>query len=272
MKNLKNLFILLFTIALFSNCSNDEEQNLEDSIQIELQFQNATTAFIDSQTGEVLIDPNNTSRAKWWEVALSDIIGGAVGTLTGGPVGGVLLGVGCSVAAGLGIAPPPNDGGVSNNGNAYDYAGELHTEILNEALTTERAFVIQNGVLNFDNLQIVANRILQENGINSTVQFSETDFFGIQSYVDQAAVSSGGRMSIIAQNMGQEGKISNIESQILSNYFSAFENSSSFQAFLGYSVQMETMIEQSNLSSNSKELILFTMATARHDLNYWFPN
>ena len=263
MKNLRVILILSISI-LWSSCSTNEdltpkeESSVKETALIE-KVTTATDSYILTQKNQEVFLAN---KAKWWEIALADLIGGAVGYLAGGPVGGVILGVGCSVAAGTGIAPPNNNnGGVDNDHNVFDYAGIEHVTILHNSLTRNREAISENGVFNASSYLQIVNE-----SSNSNITIDQYNY--VQHYVD-TALRNTNELSVVFSNMGQERLITRNESQVLTRYFQGFENTTNFSDFINFSVSIENIVQESEISVAEKNMLLFTMATARHDLNYW---
>ena len=266
MKNLRVILILSISI-LWSSCSTNEDLaptedlSVKETALIEKVSTVADGYLLTQKKQEVFL----ANKAKWWEIALADVIGGAVGYLTGGPVGGVILGVGCSVAAGVGIAPPNNtNGGVNNDNNVFDYAGIQHVSTLHTSLTRNRGVISEDGIFNPTSYLQLVNQ-----SYNSNLTIDQYNY--VQHYVDTALTTTD-ELSVVFSNMGQERLLTTNESQVLTRYFQAFENTTNFYDFINFSVSIENIVQQSEISVAEKNMLLFTMATARHDLNYWYQN
>jgi len=182
------------------------------------------------------------------------------------------MGVEASAKA-LSIALPNSGGNVDNKDNPLDFAGKYHVEILREGLTTSKELVYKNGVFNYDNMTKVVEAYFRKNGrvfpMDRTV--SEQEFNQFYQARSTKLNQANDKLSGVIENMKLAGKISQVEHRILFNYFSAYESSTSLDSFIQYTFQIEDLVINSSYQKQVKNLLLFTMATTRHDVNFWNP-
>ncbi|MFK7746842.1 MAG: hypothetical protein AB8B65_00490 [Kordia sp.] len=182
-------------------------------------------------------------------------------------------GIAASGLASSGIAQPNPGSGADNTGNPLDHAGKYHVDILHHQLTQQYNYVAPNGVFNYDRSVEVTRNLLVMYGENVTQSNSHTSssFNVYYNKLRQELQSVNNLLSKAILKMRAQGKISSLESQILHSYFTMQEGATSLNSYIQYSIQVEQMVLNSSYPQSTKDFLLFTMATARHDFNYWNP-
>ncbi|WP_298513239.1 hypothetical protein [uncultured Kordia sp.] len=270
MKNIKNTVLALLLIAGIGSCSKEDATFLETESNILTKIADITSDFIDGQDETIV-----SAKAFDPTYYMVDITAGkedydqhhdydhAVDT-----------GIAASEkAAEKAIAPANGYGGnpvvaVVNPNNPLDYTGRFHAEILASAIYQNHQIVYPNGEFSYTNSINFSN-----NYMNITVQnmLSENEFNAFYEHVVNKIRANDNLLSKVMQQDLREGKLTQSEGQILIMYFQAQESSNTLNGYIQYSIQIENMVVNSNLPSSSKDLLLFVMATARHDINFWNP-
>jgi hypothetical protein len=270
MKKVIYTVTLCVCVFLTTGCS-EEDQGLENSKDATLQnILQITDDFLNTQL-------NTTPIAKpkaLDPVYVADITAGVEEFARTYDWDGALhAGITASENFSGGIAPNNPGDNVDNPANEYDLAGKYHVDVLHYALTEKREYIFQNGIMNFQRSFEVTKNYLNANNalMNPNYILTESNFNTTYNATIQTLQNVNNSLSQWVLKMEEKGKISSLESQILHQYFNAQESATSLQAYIQYSLQIEDLVINATYSERTKKLLLFTMATARHDINYWNP-
>ncbi len=268
------LYLIPFGFILTMISCNTDEQQLETGQDVTFQkIQEVTTDFLKNSDTHTNMD---TSRAIDPEIAAIDIKA-AIDTYNSGSSykWSVQQGVVSSAAASNGVPPIFTDNSgvnIANDNNEFDSAGKYHVDILKYQLTEKKDYVFPNGVFNYErSVEVTRNYLLTNTNDTSTLpqSMSRNEFYTFYNYLNQDLQNSNYLLSDAILTMENQGKISSLESQILNMYFKMKEQTSSIDAYIQYSIQIENLVTNSNYPSDTKNLLLFTMATARYDFAFW---
>lgn len=277
MKKYINIVSIVTFILLISSCSEEITKEISAENKAIEEISKITNDFLASLEGKI---PSPNSKAFEPNDFIPDIEAGLEEYMKNGDVGqAVSVGIAASQKATSGQVCPANGNGgnpigsVINAANPLDYAGRYHAEVLEDALIIHRNQIYPNGVFNFTNAINFTYNYLASNNIyvNSTNAMTESEFNAFYANMISLLQNNDYKMSKVVRIYENEGRISSTERQILEMYFLAQESSNTLNGYIQYSIQTENSILNSNLSSKSKDLLLFTMATARHDINFWNP-
>lgn len=277
-KNVLALFVL--TGLLFTSCEKGNEpiaEVQESNTETIVKFQEKSNHFI----GQELRSADNLDRAAgWWKklmkVVGADLTAGLAGAVVGSVVPGlgtgvaaIIGGAGGSLTAGSTLSAPPGGGGGSNPANAYDFVGEEHVNILLNGLTVDSETIFDGEELNNTNYLTYAKAWLVDHRIFSIEEVAGYSLERLRANLIQASDHVDQDMTEVIASFKDLRLLNDEESDILNAYYRAFEASTSFESFLGYSIEAELIITDSDFSAAEKALFLSTMSTTRHDLNYW---
>lgn len=271
MKTINYKLIAIIFLLIITSCITDDSQiNPEEQSTLK-RIKEITNQFIHSQQNnfqsstKVFVDP---------KVAAIDINAAIDSYNDDGDFDWALtMGVAASSKASSGIMPNNPGGNVTNDFNEYDFTGRYHVEILQHGLTDKKDFIFENGIFNYYNSITYSNEFLESNNLNVQQSniYSLSQFEAFYNTIISNLENVNNQLSKIILQMENDGKISNLESQILNMYFESQENSTSLNSFIQYSLQIENLITESNFNISTKKLLLFSMSTTRHDINFWNP-
>ncbi|MEM6685702.1 MAG: hypothetical protein AAF617_07940 [Bacteroidota bacterium] len=269
MKKHKYSGMLAILALLVMACSNDSEQVIIDNDVTLQQIYQLTDSYINAQD-------TATGNAKYYidpELAAIDINAtiDAYNEDSSDPDTYFAAGIAASYKASEGITPPNPSQGVDNASNPLDYVGKYHVDILHHQLTHKQNYIGNHGSFRYERSTEITRNLLQQYGENvqPSNTYTESSFKTYYRQLKQELQSVNFLLSEIILKMKDEGKITTVESQVLHAYFTMQESASSLSAYIQYSIQAEQIIVNSNYPQQTKDFLLFTMATARHDFNYW---
>ncbi len=272
-----NTYILKILLLLFvvTSCSKEVQEEIQDENFTVKQISDITNNYINLQTTNTA----NTSRVFDPTLYLTDVAAGLDDYLENGDESHAIeVGTAASVKAGASLSDDSfNQGnvieGVVNLDNEYDYTGKYHAQILKVALIENKNITCPNGVFNYDNTLRIARAFLNSQGLHSNAQnaLTESQFNNFYNSIIYRIQSNNNKLSNIVIQYKNEGILSDMESQILNAYFKAQESSDTLDSYIQYSIQIENLVTNSNIPNRSKKILLFAMATARHDINFWNP-
>jgi len=272
MKIVKYYFVALIASAAIVSCYQTDIFEGENS-NIILEIGAFSREFIVSEASKKGASPEQTDEQV--NAILVDTSAGMESYANDGDINKAYS-VAISASAGIsGGDLPDNPGGnVDNPLNAYDYTGKYHVDILREKLTNGKNFVFPNGEFDYARSITFTLKSLSKRNVNIALADlpSASEFGAFYNQLLSTLEASDNKLSNFVKYLEHGSKITGEESQILVHYFQAQENARSLNAFIAYSLQVEKMVAESqSLSFKSKELLLFSMATARHDVNFWNP-
>ncbi|MEM6685701.1 MAG: hypothetical protein AAF617_07935 [Bacteroidota bacterium] len=264
-------------VCLGISCSKDSVATDDTTNTLLTELKKVTTDFIASQDGK--IPTSNTKQFNSNEYLVDCEAGMADYIKNGDRDHAIEVGIKASQEAGTdnGLSGQGNAGNpissVVNPMNGLDYAGRLHAEALEVGYTNYQHQIYPNGVFNYQNATNFVFGYLAQNNVNSTGNtMTESEFTAFTNSVRLRLQQNNYKMSKVVISHKNEGDLTNEEAQILEMYFKAQEQSTTLNGFIQHSIQVENMVvNATNLSASSKELLLFVMATARHDINFWNP-
>ena len=271
MKNTHKIFLTLLCISVLSSCSKEDRDSLEIEQIDERIFLPTCTLRVVIQARTSVSQKQNFDPNAYLvdiEAAHEDYdehhdYGHAVKT-----------GIAASQNYGESVVAPSGGfggnpiGTVVNPNNSLDYVGRFHAEILEATFYQDHQIIYPNGTFSYTN-----SINYTDNYTNSSTSgsLSQNDFDTFYQSVVAKIVANNYLLSQVMQQNLNEGKLTQDEGQILITYFQAQESASSLNNYIQYSIQVEDMVVNSSLPTTSKNLLLFTMATARHDINFWNP-
>lgn len=172
-----------------------------------------------------------------------------------------------SLKSSWGVTPRPAPGGYGAYSDNYlDYVGEGHVGILHDCHTTVRHLISTGGeIVNADFLAYAKNYAIVNYGSSPAVLAGYT----LAQFEADIAESVHVPLLDFADYLQDEAAISSTEHDILELYFETLDVATNFSSFYEYSTSVEDAIMESGYSTTVKENLLFTMATSRHDLEYW---
>ncbi len=285
---MKKMFILIAIVVLaFASCKKEEtvaDFNTSD-------YSKKTINDFSIFTKKFIVEQSKSNQFKaaepWWKLALrvagKDITGAlagaavgatvgtavpGVGTVTGAGVGAIAGGVGSSLVE-AGTTPKQAKGdNVINPNNEFDFIGNIHVVMLANVLSQYDEFFIENKLNTEKFYNYAINELCKLNIINidAARAYTLTNLNSTLLYIDN---NYNDDLTLTINKMYVDKMISTTVKEILVSYFTAMYNSNNFQEFVGYSFEAEDMIINSSLDETSKVVILATMSTTRHDLNYW---
>ena len=269
MKNLKSILIITIINILMFSCSN-ENTSVDTDIDSLSQIKNLTGYFLSHQKE---IDQIKAMDPDIW---LADCVAGLDSYLEDGDIKKAYqVGYEASIKYSEGGITNPNPGNpidnVINLGNELDYVGEYHAEMLYLSLTNNYDFIYPNGIFNYQNTTVFMQQYLTSKNIIASPMPSENEFNLFYTNIEDLITDGDHKFSKIVLVLENQGKLPSLETQILRMYFQGQENSESLNNFIAFSIEMENIIQQSSYPNSTKELLLFTMATVRHDVNFWNP-
>lgn len=266
MKNLSVKIITVFVALLLTNCTKDDMQISDNDQSTLKKIIEISTLYLASQDSNASSNFKANIDPKVSKIDIDAVIKDY--NDNGDYDGAICIGIQASMLASNGIMPNNSGGDVTNNQNAYDFVGKLHVEVLYHGLTDQKDFIFPNGIFNYYNLVQYSSNYLSNQQSNYC---SLDQFNSFYNDVINDLENANNKLSIMISHMEDENKITALESQILQIYFKSSENSNSLGAFVQYSIQIENLITTSNFSEETKKLLLISMATARHDINFWNP-
>jgi len=156
--------------------------------------------------------------------------------------------------AGIPVFEPGTPTG--NPYNAYDYAGQVHYEMMAEILA-EPSIVMTNNEIDYAAYRQYALATFEAHGYPTGSLSAAVTPQSIQQEVESY------NPGLSAAEFVNSLQLSAAEKQILIPYLTAFRGLANGQQFISYSIQVEHSITASNLPENSKVMLLSVMSTAR---------
>lgn len=262
---------------------NEEGSKIEESKSISSINENDVIDEINLKTTDYLktnnIDINQESKAKWWEVALVDIIGAGTGAAAaannnsgiGGIIGaGVTIGSAASVGAAVAsvdINNIGNTGIIYNSNNYYEGVGISHYILVDEALNGNSNWFVNNQIDYSLYLDRVFEVLKQQN--------FNCDNFKTCSYLSPSNVSNLVQQ-VLSSNLNlhvfvNQSGYSNIVKVIFNNYYQVMAWLQNYPSgfFANYSILVENIITNSGLNEVDKVILLSNMSTSRIGVQYW---
>ena len=156
--------------------------------------------------------------------------------------------------------------------NPLDIYGIMHVDLLHDQLAISKERTFDGSVPNHSNYVTYAQDYsLEHYGITAR-ELPDLTVKNIDKFLERLETTVNFSLVYYIETKRTEGLMPSLEADILSSYFSALEASRSFEAFYTYSTSVENDIIKSDYRLEVKELLLFTMATTRHDVQYWTVN
>lgn len=157
--------------------------------------------------------------------------------------------------------------------NPFDHFGIRHVELLHRQLTVDRDLTIdEDNTLNNENyVPYILERLEEDYGVSSD-ECPETTVENVEFYLEGLDDVSDYSLTNWISQRREEGLVNDQVFSILYSYFEALENAATYEDFRIYSEEAETIVIDARISESDKNIILFTMATTRHDVNYWSVN
>ena len=266
---MKNLFystaICFAAIVLtlqFSSCEKAKTSssvfNSNNNLLIELK--KSTDEFVVNQN-DIAID---SKAPKWLGILKADLAGALTGFLVGGQPTAILIGALSSINAAERVGLPGNSNGTQPKSyplNLYEFMGEQHYSVI--------SFIANNPGLIFDGNVCNYNKYLDFNYLMLSISdFDDQKEICLNSIDNGLLIGISDTEFSLLSHINQYD-MAEIDKAFLIQYFLALDATTNTDDFVNYSVLVESQVISSDLSIDSKELLLSMMSTARLGVAYW---
>ena len=270
MKNLFSRIAVCLTALMltfqFTSCQKeslvDDVSNSNQDLLVEVQT--ATNTFVENQQS---ISSPDFKKPKWLKIVIADLGGALEELINGGDresiiIKGALASIKSSGLSGL-RGNPSGTQVELNFENSQDFIGEQHYRIISlVSKNPEEVFDGQD--FNYENY---LNFVFDHLGLG-------IDECNVSREKCDCMISSGLLDYVLSDDYSIVSHLNDIEMlddvrDLLVEYLTALEGTINTDDFIQYSLVFEASIIGSDLSSDSKAILLSNMSTARHGVAYW---
>jgi hypothetical protein len=212
------------------------------------------------------------------EAAFAGAVAGSIWGPWGSAIGAVVCGAAESLKEaykstnGISIPPLPVNQEWTNNNNPYDYMGQRHYLLMNEAFDNQ-AILIDPATLSLqaENYYAFATNFTVQSGWATAAEVNQSLPWGtFNAVMEDFNTHPNESFSDYLKRLFEQGTISYAVYNVLAPYVQTLESTTDMRLFQEYSRVQENMVLESDMSSQDKLNILGTMSTARIGIGYYW--